>query len=151
MPTPGLVFKDLRENENDPPRTSNLTANPPAGSASKTTSSQTSSSGLVFSDLLPIPHSNHANEDEHGRANHMSEEPTMSHALANSSPSNPRMTGAAQLKSGALDAEVRNLGWAKAQMATPLIGGLNNEEVWMLVRRFNKVRLAIEQYPDREG
>lgn len=138
---PGLVFKDLRENENEPARTSNLTSNSPA---SKTTSSPRSSSGLVFSDLLPIPHSNHADDDEHGRANHMSEEPTMSHALANSNPNNPRMKGAAQIDTGEADAEVRNLGWAKAQMATPLIGGLNNEEVWLLVRRFNKVRLARE-------
>jgi hypothetical protein len=139
---PGLVFKDLRENENEPMRTSTLSANSPA---SKNTSSPRSSSGLVFNDLLPIPHSNHANEDEHGRANHMSEEPTLSHALANSSPSNPRMKGAAQVDTSLDDAEVRNLGWAKAQMATPLIGGLNNEEVWMLVRRFNKVRRAMEQ------
>lgn len=38
--------------------------------------------------------------------------------------------------------EVLDLGWnqKKQEIAEPLVGGLDNEELWMLVRRFNKVR-----------
>ena len=39
--------------------------------------------------------------------------------------------------------EVANLGWnkKKEKIAAPLVGGLDNEELFLLLRRFNKVRL----------
>ena len=37
--------------------------------------------------------------------------------------------------------EAKDLGWNKPQenIASPLVGGLRNEELWILIRRFNKV------------
>lgn len=65
-------------------------------------------------------------EDEH---------PTDSHALANAE---TEEKGAAQVNHGAV--EVRNLGWNEDSKKIPnLVGGLPNEELWTLVRRFNKV------------
>jgi hypothetical protein len=51
----------------------------------------------------------------------------------------PAERGAAQVKH---DAEVVDLGWneSKEHVAAPLVGGLSNEDLWLLVRRFNKVR-----------
>lgn len=68
------------------------------------------------------------------------EEPaTESHALANAEPENVLEKGAAQL--GHDDAEVRDLGWNEKpeDVTSPLVGGLPNEELWTLIRRFNKV------------
>lgn len=63
--------------------------------------------------------------------------PTESHALANA---NHDEKGAAQHGHG--EAEVRNLGWnEKPSMIPDLVGGLPNEELWTLIRRFNKVMI----------
>ncbi len=63
--------------------------------------------------------------------------PTGSHALA---AANHGEKGAAQQDHGL--AEVKDLGWQEhvSNVPTPLVGGLPNEELWVLVRRFNKVR-----------
>ena len=48
--------------------------------------------------------------------------------------------GEAQLNHG--DVEVKDLGWnetASINVASPMVGGVRNEEVWTLVRRFNKI------------
>lgn len=62
--------------------------------------------------------------------------PTDSHALATAK---PEEKGCAQVNHG--DPEVRDLGWHKesTEVPNPLVGGLPNEELWTLVRRFNKV------------
>lgn len=62
--------------------------------------------------------------------------PTDSHALATQ---DHEVKGAAQIVHS--EAEVRNLGWDEDPklIPAPLIGGLPNEELWVLVRRFNKV------------
>jgi hypothetical protein len=61
--------------------------------------------------------------------------PTDSHMLANA---NVEEKGAAQVSHGA--SEVKNLGWNKDPEQIPtLVGGLPNEELWTLIRRFNKV------------
>jgi len=62
--------------------------------------------------------------------------PTESHALANA---DHEEKGAAQINHG--QTEVRDLGWNEeaVDLPTPLVGGLPNEELWTLVRRFNKV------------
>lgn len=151
MVATGLVYRDLHDDENGRPvntSTSNTFGNTPVFNNSgkqqrdEANNSMPSSSGLVFSDLMPIPHSNPANMNEHGRANALHEEPTMSHALANSNRAQP-MKGAAQVDAGPIADDVRNLGWEGVKAPAPLIGGLDNEEVWQLVRRFNKVRKIV--------
>ena len=98
-----------------------------------------STEGLVFKDLLPIPDTDPTEHE--GRATTLLDQPTESHALAleaaNQAP--PEEKGVAQLDH---NKEVVNLGWnePKEQVSNPLVGGLANEELWLLVRRFNKVR-----------
>jgi hypothetical protein len=64
------------------------------------------------------------------------EQPTESHQLANAE---PEEKGAAQLDHR--QTEVRDLGWNEepADVPVPLVGGLSNDELWTLIRRFNKV------------
>jgi Protein of unknown function (DUF3292) len=64
------------------------------------------------------------------------EHPTDSHELANA---DPEEKGAAQLDHG--QTEVRDLGWneSPSEVPNPVVGGLPNEELWTLIRRFNKV------------
>lgn len=64
--------------------------------------------------------------------------PTESHALATSEQGEK---GIVQLHGQHnTEAEVKDLGWNERpeKIPAPLIGGLSNEELWMLVRRFNK-------------
>jgi|SRR5947207_4669769 len=62
--------------------------------------------------------------------------PTDSHALATQ---DHEVKGAAQIVHG--ETEVKDLGWDEDpnRIPAPLVGGLPNEELWVLVRRFNKV------------
>jgi hypothetical protein len=64
------------------------------------------------------------------------EHPTDSHELANA---DHEEKGYAQLDHG--QTEVKDLGWneSPAEVLNPLVGGLENEELWTLIRRFNKV------------
>lgn len=64
------------------------------------------------------------------------EHPTVSHELATA---DYEEKGAAQIEHG--HTEVRDLGWNDhpSDVPTPLVGGLPNEELWTLIRRFNKV------------
>ncbi|KAG9244413.1 hypothetical protein BJ878DRAFT_506437 [Calycina marina] len=66
---------------------------------------------------------------------HEEEMPTESHQLANEDHDE---VGFAQFNHG--QAEVKDLGWNEnqADVPDPLVGGLSNEELWTLVRRFNK-------------
>ncbi|KAK0102958.1 hypothetical protein ONS96_005577 [Cadophora gregata f. sp. sojae] len=61
--------------------------------------------------------------------------PTDSHALANADHDEK---GAAQIDHG--HTEVKDLGWNDhpSDVPAPLVGGLPNEELWTLIRRFNK-------------
>ena len=94
----------------------------------------------TLKDFLPIPDNVDAVVDPHKKevAQSLDESPTSSHALA-TSPVDPAERGSAQLAHGNVD--VKDLGWqdSAAQIANPLIGGLPNEELWVLIRRFNKV------------
>jgi hypothetical protein len=62
--------------------------------------------------------------------------PSDSHALA---AADHEEKGAAQIEH--LEPEVKDLGWDKVaeHVPAPLVGGLPNEELWILVRRFNHV------------
>lgn len=97
-----------------------------------------SNSGLAFKDLVPLPDDVQAttDPDRHERAHALDEAPTASHALATSP---IEEEGAAH---EAHDAEVKDLGWnePKEKIPAPLVGGMENEDLWVLVRRFNKVR-----------
>ncbi|KAM0553947.1 hypothetical protein ACHAPJ_007019 [Fusarium lateritium] len=67
---------------------------------------------------------------------HQEEAPTASHALAEEA-KDFEEKGAAQIEHG--DVEVKNLGWnEEARRVPPLVGGLKNEDLWTLVRRFDK-------------
>lgn len=62
--------------------------------------------------------------------------PTDCHALA---AQDHEVKGATQVAHG--ESEVKDLGWDEdaKHIPAPLVGGLPNEELWTLVRRFNKV------------
>lgn len=64
--------------------------------------------------------------------------PTDSHALAQSNDHQDQ--GLAQLNHGST--EVKDLGWNDPIEAIPgpLVGGLSNEDTFLLIRRLNKVR-----------
>ncbi|KAG8525769.1 uncharacterized protein KY384_000529 [Bacidia gigantensis] len=70
-----------------------------------------------------------------GGSSSSAEVATESHALANA---DHEEKGAVQQNQQ--DGEVRDMGWSdpKSQVPTTLVGGLPNEELWTLVRRFNK-------------
>jgi hypothetical protein len=93
--------------------------------------------------------------------NHVEDAPTVSHALAEQSVTDPVETAAASATPppsstahpaehasvvGASqerhdDIEVRDLGWNEANRATvprPVVAGITNENLWLLIRRFDK-------------
>jgi hypothetical protein len=49
------------------------------------------------------------------------------------------------------DADLLDVGWEKdhGQLAEHLVEGLENEDVWRLIRRFNKVRRQLLSLPER--
>jgi Protein of unknown function (DUF3292) len=65
--------------------------------------------------------------------------PTDSHALATEE---HEVKGAAQIEHD--EVEVKDLGWDEdpKHIPAPVVGGLPNEDLWILVRRFNKVILS---------
>lgn len=76
-------------------------------------------------------------------------EPTASHALAQESiESEPQARGASQVDHAA--AEVRDLGWNEEsqKVPQPVIGGLANEELWTLIRRFDKQVFYVKAVQD---
>lgn len=62
--------------------------------------------------------------------------PSESHALANA---DHHVKGVAQIEH--FEPGVKDLGWTEHSdnIPAPLVGGLPNEQLWLLVRRFNKV------------
>ncbi|KAK8085798.1 hypothetical protein PG997_007069 [Apiospora hydei] len=88
-------------------------------------------------EFLPIPADTEPVTDpfNHDISNSMAEEPTLSHALALD---DHEEKGRAQQDH--FEEDVLDLGWneKKERIAAPLVGGLGNEDLWLLVRRFNK-------------
>ena len=116
MPTPGYVFRDggpipdseLKEQQE---RAQNI-------ASSDITRVSTSTSSALDTPTSSSPDLAHS---------------TDSHALANA---DHEEKGAAQINE---EGEVKNLGWNDHPDDVPeLVGGLDNEELWTLVRRFNK-------------
>lgn len=105
-------------------------------------SESTTGTGAVYKDLLPIPDDTDR-QDPHkiDAAQSLTEEPTASHALAQAALGHEEK-GEAQL---AHTGEVKDLGWndPPSKIPAPLVGGMDNEELWILVRRFNKVTTSL--------
>lgn len=100
-------------------------------------SSPGDSTAATIKDLLPIPDNVEIvtgdATDEH-TAQSLEDSPTLSHALA---VADHDEKGMAQEDHGY---DTKDLGWqeAEAKIPDPLVGGLPNEELWLLIRRFNK-------------
>lgn len=122
MPTPGYVFKDggpipddelegQKPNEQDTPGYTASSARPASTSTESPLNTPTSTLST-------------------------SNAPTDSHVLAEAEHDEK---GATQHEH--FEHEVRDLGWNDHpdDIPTPLVGGLPNEELWLLVRRFDKV------------
>lgn len=88
-------------------------------------------------DFLPLPDTLApvTDPDKEEVSQTLAETPTMSHALAVAEHDEK---GHAQESHGA---EVKDLGWNESEDAipSPLVGGLSNDDLWVLIRRFNKV------------
>lgn len=101
--------------------------------------------GTTIKDLLPIPSDTRPVTDPAAieTSNTLAEDPSLSHALATDDHDEK---GLAQLEHAE---EVLDLGWneGKQEVAEPLVGGMDNEELWLLVRRFNKQMYHVKSIP----
>lgn len=103
-----------------------------------------SNQGMSVQDILPIPNMTAITDpDKEESFNALGERPTDSHALALADHDDK---GHAQQSH---DTEVKNLGWnePKDKIAHPLVGGMDNERLYLLVRRFNKQMYHVKDYP----
>lgn len=95
--------------------------------------------GTGLKDLLPIPTDVEfvTGPERQETSNALEEDATLSHALATD---DHESKGLAQQDHES--PEVLDLGWneKKQDIPQPLVGGMNNEELWLLVRRFDKAR-----------
>lgn len=132
---PGYVFKDggpIPDSDlADPnhPSSHAVGATPAMEPATRTSTSNNSQSNSVTSIMNTPTSSASASSASAGSA------PSDSHALASA---HHEHIGAVQKDHE--DGEVRDMGWQEhpKDVPTPLVGGLPNEELWTLVRRFNK-------------
>jgi len=101
--------------------------------------------GVVYKDLLPVPAADPTQHE--GTTPTLTDKPTESHALALEAAKSPEVAGAAQVEHAE---EVVDLGWnePKEQIPSPLVGGLDNEDLWVLVRRFNKQMYHVKEIPN---
>ena len=126
MPTSGYVFRDggpVPDSELEEKELAAKQPGEPLTPAARATSTTTHSSPI---NTPTSSRSTMATTDA----------PTDSHALANA---DHEEKGAAQ--EDHFETEVKDLGWNDhpKDMPKPLVGGLRNEDLWLLVRRFNKV------------
>lgn len=102
--------------------------------------------GTAIIDLLPIPADTQpvSNPDNVETSNALAEGPSLSHALATADHDEK---GLAQKDH---DDEVLDLGWnqKKQEVSEPLVGGMDNEDLWLLIRRFNKQMYHVKSVPD---
>ncbi|KAF3353318.1 hypothetical protein VdG1_08455 [Verticillium dahliae VDG1] len=81
---------------------------------------------------------------------HANDAPTVSHELADQAANRPlEEKGYAEINHG--EVEVKNLGWNtdnSNNVPNPLVGGLSNEELWVLVRRFDKQLFHVKAIPE---
>ena len=139
MPMPGYVFKDggpIPDSDlKDPQNPANFQAgatpimervDEQPISRTRTSASNISSNSNSVASIMNTPTSSAS----------ASNAPSDSHALA--SADDHEVKGAVQTNHE--DGEVRDMGWNDHphDVPAPLVGGLPNEELWTLVRRFNK-------------
>ncbi|KAJ0121908.1 hypothetical protein J7T55_002418 [Diaporthe amygdali] len=102
--------------------------------------------GTAITDLLPIPADTQpvSNPDKTEASNTLTEGPSLSHELATT---DPEEKGLAQQ---AHEDEVLDLGWSqkKQEISQPLVGGMDNEELWLLIRRFDKQMYHVKSVPN---
>ena len=121
-------------------------------------------SAEALKDILPIPDSTEivSDPDKRESAGTLHERPTASHDLAVEAKHGGEDigTGAAQARASDFsskaesidqakvdhDEDIVNLGWNEPEqhIQNPLVGRLDNEELWLLIRRFNKVSILVE-------
>lgn len=101
----------------------------------------------ALSDYLPIPHATapltaDPEQQREETAQSLADAPTMSHALA---VDDHDVKGEAQLSH---NGEIKDLGWTDDvdQIVNPLVGGMPNQDLWVLIRRFNKVSWPVEAF-----
>ena len=124
MPTPGYVFRDggpVPDSELKEPRSNVLGPIHDSDLVSRTSTSNSSTANMINT-----PTSGSDDSDN---------PPSDSHALATA---DHEVVGAVQKDHE--EGEVRDMGWLDDPKNVPkgLVGGLSNEELWTLVRRFNK-------------
>jgi hypothetical protein len=135
MPTPGYVFKDGQPIPDDEapaqPRSIGqdaLTKDTLVPARPGSVTDSTTSAGV---------HTPTSSKPSSNKLSYGVEAPTESHALAFEH--EPEVKGAAQQHH--FGTEVKDLGWNEhpSDVPKPLVGGLHNEDLWLLVRRFNRV------------
>ncbi|KAI0121752.1 hypothetical protein BJ170DRAFT_139259 [Xylariales sp. AK1849] len=103
-------------------------------------------SGNGLLDFLPIPTDTQPVTDPGNvdTANTLTEGVTLSHALAMD---DHEEKGYAQQEHE--EEDVADLGWHqhKQEIPAPLVGGMDNEELWLLMRRFNKQMYHVKEVP----
>ncbi|KAI0547762.1 hypothetical protein F4679DRAFT_586227 [Xylaria curta] len=99
----------------------------------------------AVTDVLPVPATTAPVTDphDHNLANSLTEEPTLSHSLAMADHDEKGFVQHPR------DEEVADLGWNKKKesIPAPLVGGLGNEDLWLLIRRFNKQMYHVKEVP----
>ncbi|RYO96734.1 hypothetical protein DL765_011504 [Monosporascus sp. GIB2] len=105
--------------------------------------------GSKLAEMLPTPANTQPVADPANReaAATVAEGPSLSHALVAADDHEEK--GAVQLHQH-YDAEVVDLGWneKKEEIVSPLVGGLDNEDLWLLIRRFNKQVYHVKEVVD---
>ncbi|KAI6294310.1 hypothetical protein MCOR33_008555 [Pyricularia grisea] len=101
--------------------------------------------GVHLRDLVPEPATTHPDANQH-QASSMREVPSDSHALAVSDPGENK--GAAQV--GHNQEQLVDLGWQSDPKEIPdnLIAGIDNEDLWTFVRRFDKQVFFLKETSD---
>ncbi|KAL8716447.1 MAG: hypothetical protein Q9220_000354 [cf. Caloplaca sp. 1 TL-2023] len=117
MPMPGYVFRDGQ----------------PTPDSELKEQQEGAHLGPASHDLTRVSTSNSSAVDTPSSSTTDGDHPTDSHALANADHDEK---GAAQVNS---PGKVKDLGWNEHPDEVPgLVGGLDNEELWALIRRYNK-------------
>ena len=101
--------------------------------------------------LPDLPPEDALPEDPPETVTHYSDDqPTASHQLADAAAEKPyEEKGYAEVNHG--EVEVKNLGWNSDHpdhVPNPLVGGLSNEDLWVLVRRFDKQLFQVKSIPE---
>ncbi|TLS21385.1 uncharacterized protein PpBr36_10265 [Pyricularia pennisetigena] len=101
--------------------------------------------GVHLRDLVPEPATTHPDADQH-QASSERELPSDSHALAVSDPGKDK--GAAQIDHD--QQQLLDLGWQGDPKEIPehLIAGIDNEDLWTFVRRFDKQVFFLKETSD---